>query len=1146
MVAKRVLVCLFAMALALTLSACNESEGGISGPNSPSKNPDAVGPPVVAFTSATYSVSQSAGAVTISVGRTGASSGTSQISYSTSDGTAKGGSDYTAANGTLTWSNGDLSPKTFTVAVSNATPFVGARSFNIALANASNATVGSPARATVTINGSGSNAPGTVQFSSGSYEVAQAGGSVTLSVSRTGGANGAISVHYATANGTATAGKDYTAASGTLSWASGDTSAKTFRVAISSATAFTGSKNFTATLSATGGGATLGSPATATTTIDGAASTAAGVLSFAAPSYAISQAGGALTIHVSRTGGTHGTVSVHYATANGSATGGKDYTATSGTLTWADGDASAKSFAVAISNATPFTGTRTFSAGLSGATGGATLGSPASTTATITGSASTATGFLGFASSSYGVSQSGGQVTISVARTGGSSGAASVSFSTADGTAKAGTDYTATSGTLSWASGDATVKSFTVAVSNATPFSGARTFSVNLSGATGAKLGTPASTTATITGAGAAGMLSFSSSTYGVAQTAGTVTISVARTSGANGAVSVSFSTADGTAKAGTDYSAKSGTLSWGNGDASAKTFTVAVSNQKPFTGTRNFSVNLAGPTNKAGLRSPMTAMTNITGSQAATPGTLSFASSSYGVAQTAGAVTISVARMGGSSGAVSVAYATANGTATAGRDYTAASGTLSWADGDAAAKSFTVAVSNATPFNGTRSFNVGLSGAGGGATLGSPSSATATITGSAAASPGKLALSASTYSVAQSGGSLSISVARSGGSSGAVSVAYATADGTAKAGSDYTAASGTLNWADGDAAAKSFTVAVNNATPFTGSRNFTLSLSGPGGGATLGSPSSATATINGGAATSGACAKNSSSWTTTGAFDSKAYGNYFVNNNNWGGTPGQQFWSNDENCWGVTTTATHDNSSIGSYPSVTRGWSQNATIMQQQGGNGWTVQSGMGIPVSQLTKAKVHWQFNAPTTSGIRWLGLMDNYFHSTNNPSPSQFPPVVDLMVDQSIADQVVNGSTFYALVAQQDHGSTVTISGVQYVFYIDDSDENAYHSAGGHTIHLFRTPSAFTSGTALAIWGTNDGVTDLAAIVKFFMQSNPVDDNGAPIKTATGATVTTPLISPDLYFNAINAGWEIDDGTVFTNTGFCVAMQSEADCP
>ena len=371
--------------------------------------------------------------------------------------------------------------------------------------------------------------------------------------------------------------------------------------------------------------------------------------------------------------------------------------------------------------------------------------------------------------------------------------------------------------------------------------------------------------------------------------------------------------------------------------------------------------------------------------------------------------------------------------------------------------------------------------------------------------SGGTTVLSAANYSLQQNAGAVRVTVMRTGGSSGAASVHYATANGTAMAGRDYTAASGAVSWASGDSSAKTVSVAISNATPYTGTRNFKVALSSASGSA-LGTPASSMVTVVGDATdpppvSAGPCAKNSSSWTTTGAFDSKAYGDYFVNNNNWGGTPGQQFWSNDENCWGVTTSATSDRSSIGSYPSVTRGWSQNATIMQQQGGNSWTVKSGMGIPVSQLTKAKVHWSFNAPTTSGIRWLGLMDNYFHSTNSPSPSQFPPVVDLMVDQSIADQVVNGSTYYALVAQQDHGSTVTISGVQYVVYIDDSDESAYHSAGGHTIHLFRTPSAFTSGTGLAIWGTNDGVTDLAAIVKFFMKSNPVDDNGQPLKTASG---------------------------------------------
>ena len=414
----------------------------------------------------------------------------------------------------------------------------------------------------------------------------------------------------------------------------------------------------------------------------------------------------------------------------------------------------------------------------------------------------------------------------------------------------------------------------------------------------------------------------------------------------------------------------------------------------------------------------------------------------------------------------------------------------------------------------------------------------------------GTTALSAANYSLQQNAGTARVTVMRMGGSSGAASVHYATANGSAVAGRDYTATSGSLSWASGDTTSKTVSVAVSNATPYTGTRTFSVALSGATG-STMGTPSSSTVSVVGDATappptTGGPCAKSSSSWTTTGAFDSKAYGNYFVNNNNWGGTPGQQFWSNDENCWGVTTSATSDRSAIGSYPSVTRGWSQNATIMQQQGGNSWTVKSGMGVPVSQLTKAKVHWSFKAPTSSGIRWLGLMDNYFHSTNSPSPSQFPPVVDLMVDQSIADQVVNSSTYYALVAQQDHGTTVTISGVQYVVYIDDPDESAYHSSGGHTIHLFRTPSAFTTNSPLAIWGTNDGVTDLAAIVKFFMQSSPKGDNGQVLKTASGSTVSSPLISSGLYFNAINAGWEIDDGTSFTNTGFCVAMQSEADCP
>jgi hypothetical protein len=112
--------------------------------------------------------------------------------------------------------------------------------------------------------------------------------------------------------------------------------------------------------------------------------------------------------------------------------------------------------------------------------------------------------------------------------------------------------------------------------------------------------------------------------------------------------------------------------------------------------------------------------------------------------------------------------------------------------------------------------------------------------------------MSAASDSVLQSAGSVTMTVNRTGGSSGAVSVAYATSNGTAVAGTNYTATSGTLEWADGDAGSKTFIVAISKATPFSGSKTFTASLSTPVGGATLSTPASTSVTITGSSSGSG------------------------------------------------------------------------------------------------------------------------------------------------------------------------------------------------------------------------------------------------------------------------------------------------------
>lgn len=111
-------------------------------------------------------------------------------------------------------------------------------------------------------------------------------------------------------------------------------------------------------------------------------------------------------------------------------------------------------------------------------------------------------------------------------------------------------------------------------------------------------------------------------------------------------------------------------------------------------------------------------------------------------------------------------------------------------------------------------------------------------------ATPGTIQFSAATASVSEDGATATVTVQRTGGSEGAVSVDYASSDGSATAGSDYSAASGTLNWADGDSADKTFAIAITDDSEDEADETIDLTLSGLTGMASLGQPSTATLTI--------------------------------------------------------------------------------------------------------------------------------------------------------------------------------------------------------------------------------------------------------------------------------------------------------------
>ncbi|MDD3896781.1 MAG: Calx-beta domain-containing protein [Candidatus Peribacteraceae bacterium] len=308
---------------------------------------------------------------------------------------------------------------------------------------------------------------GRLQFTVESFNVSESSPKASVSVVRNGGSKGTVRVDYATADGTATAGTDYTAMSDTLTFAEGETS-KTISVSLKNDTDSEGSDTFTITLQNPTNGATLGTRKTVTVTIldnDSSGGTASssqsqasvgaqGALTLGAAAYAIDENAGELSVTVERTGGTTGQVSVNYATSNNTALAGTNYEATSGTLTF-DAGQTAKTFVVNIVDNTEQKGNKIFNLTLSNPTGGAVLGMTSNAQVSVVDdeAITTGTGSIKFSDATIDGIE-GELLLVPVLRFGGTKGDVSVNFTTNNAGAQAGFDYQSTSGTLTFRNGE--------------------------------------------------------------------------------------------------------------------------------------------------------------------------------------------------------------------------------------------------------------------------------------------------------------------------------------------------------------------------------------------------------------------------------------------------------------------------------------------------------------------------------------------------------------------------------------------------------------------------------------------------------------------------------------------------------------------
>ena len=416
-----------------------------------------------------------------------------------------------------------------------------------------------------------------------------------------------------------------------------------------------------------------------------------------------------------------------------------------------------------------------------------------------------------------------------------------VTVRTSDGTAHAGSDYTAVATTLTWQQGDPLTKTLAVPVIGDTVPEGNETFHVTLSAPSNAALADP---TATGTIVDEEGPIAFSvddvakvEGNSGTSPMAFTVTASPAPAPGQT--VSVKVRTTPGSAKGGADFK--------GVG-LHAITFTAAAPTQTvnvPIIGDRKQEPNetlflvLSAPSagtviaDKGGKGT----IINDDGGLGATPPPAISVSDTTVVEPAGGTVgaVFTLSLPAPPTQPVSVKVSTANGTATAGSDYVALpTTTVSWAPGDPATKTVTVPVLGDTIGEPTETFSLKLSSPTG-AVLGDASGVARIVDPQG---PPTISIG-DAWTVEGNAGQhpmqFPVTLSQPVAAGQRITIKYSTAHGTATGGQDFTGTSGRMiTWLPGDPQTKLISIPIHGDTAVEPDETFKVNLSHVTGGATV------------------------------------------------------------------------------------------------------------------------------------------------------------------------------------------------------------------------------------------------------------------------------------------------------------------------
>ncbi|MEZ4511922.1 MAG: Calx-beta domain-containing protein [Chloroflexota bacterium] len=776
--------------------------------------------PTVRFAAAAPQVDEGAATAVITVELSKAAANPVSVQYASSNGTASAGSDYTAVSGTLNFGVGETS-KTFNVPITNDTVSEPSETVNLTLSNATSVGLGTPATAVLTIL---DNDQPTVQLSSSTTSVDETAGTTSFNVTLSHTTYQPVTVDLASADGTASAGSDYTAISQTVTIPAGQTS-YLVTVTVADDSWYEGAETAVFTLT-NPTGATLGTPASLTLTIND--DETAPTVSFIGNSTSVAENGGSLDVEVQLSATTQHTVTVNIASSNDTATAGSDYTAISQTLTFAPG-ATSQMVTVAISDDVAEEGNEAFQLTLSNASPIA-LGNDPVLSVVILDDDVPPTVQLQAATAS--ASEGDGTLLLTVLLEGLTDKTVSVDVATVDETATAGSDYEPISTTLTFTPG---IHSQQVAI---TLLDDAldepdETLTVQLSNLVNADAGAPLQTVVTIADDDDAPTVQFDGDAFAADEGDGTAVITLTLSAPSAKSVAVDVATVDETAVSPDDYTAISSTITFAPGETSQQV-TVALTDDGLDEPDETVGLTLSAPQNGA-LGSPATATLTIADNDE--PPTVQFAAAEVTVLETEETAVFSLTLSTPSSLPVEVKVSSSGGSATPGADYGAINQKVTFAPGETT-QTVALTLFDDALVEGGETVLLQLSQFAN-ATAGDPAAATLTI---ADDETPLVAWSVGETAVSERAGTLSLTINLSFPAPIPLTVKYATVDGTATSGSDYSAASGTVAFAVGESS-KTITIHLLDDDDNENPETFQVQLSDVLGGS-LGSPAVITVTI--------------------------------------------------------------------------------------------------------------------------------------------------------------------------------------------------------------------------------------------------------------------------------------------------------------